>query len=131
MIPQLFVEKIDLGDGRSITIETGRLAKQADGSVVVRIGNTVILGTVVSSRKASPGIDFLPLTVDYREKFAAAGRFPGGFFRREARPSEGEILIMRLVDRALRPLFPDDYHAEVQLMIQLLSYDGVNNPDVL
>ena len=80
MIPQLFVEKIDLGDGRSITIETGRLAKQADGSVVVRIGNTVILGTVVSSRKATPGIDFLPLTVDYREKFAAAGRFPGGFF---------------------------------------------------
>jgi polyribonucleotide nucleotidyltransferase len=91
MIPQLFVESIDLGDGRNITIETGRLAKQADGSVVVRIGKTVILGTVVAARKASPGIDFLPLTVDYREKFAAAGRFPGGFFKREARPSDNPI----------------------------------------
>ena len=131
MIPQLFVEKIDLGDGRSITIETGRLAKQADGSVVVRIGNTVILGTVVSSRKASPGIDFLPLTVDYREKFAAAGRFPGGFFKREARPSDNEVLTMRLVDRVLRPLFPSDYHAEVQVMIQLMSHDEDVMPDAL
>lgn len=131
MIPQLFVESIDLGDGRSITIETGRLAKQADGSVVVRIGKTVILGTVVSSRKASPGIDFLPLTVDYREKFAAAGRFPGGFFKREARPSDNEVLTMRLVDRVLRPLFPSDYHAEVQVMIQLMSHDEDVMPDAL
>jgi polyribonucleotide nucleotidyltransferase len=131
MIPQLFVEKIDLGDGRNITIETGRLAKQADGSVVVRIGNTVILGTVVSARKASPGIDFLPLTVDYREKFAAAGRFPGGFFKREARPSDNEVLTMRLVDRVLRPLFPSDYHAEVQVMIQLMSHDENVMPDAL
>ena len=131
MIPQLFVEKIDLGDGRSITIETGRLAKQADGSVVVRIGKTVILGTVVSARKASPGIDFLPLTVDYREKFAAAGRFPGGFFKREARPSDNEVLTMRLVDRVLRPLFPSDYHAEVQVMIQLMSHDDEVMPDAL
>jgi polyribonucleotide nucleotidyltransferase len=131
MIPQLFVESIDLGDGRSITIETGRLAKQADGSVVVRIGKTVILGTVVSARKASPGIDFLPLTVDYREKFAAAGRFPGGFFKREARPSDSEVLTMRLVDRVLRPLFPSDYHAEVQVMIQLMSHDEEVMPDAL
>src|SRR5690554_6052972 len=131
MIPQLFVENIDLGDGRTITIETGRLAKQADGSVVVRIGKTVILGTVVSSRTASPGIDFLPLTVDYREKFAAAGRFPGGFFKREARPSDSEVLTMRLVDRVLRPLFPSDYHAEVQVMIQLMSHDEEVMPDAL
>ena len=130
MIPQLFVESIDLGDGRNITIETGRLAKQADGSVVIRIGKTVILGTVVSSRKASP-VDFLPLTVDYREKFAAAGRFPGGFFKREARPSDSEVLTMRLVDRVLRPLFPDDYHAEVQVMIQLMSHDEDVMPDAL
>jgi polyribonucleotide nucleotidyltransferase len=130
MIPQLFVESIDLGDGRTITIETGHLAKQADGSVVIRIGKTVILGTVVSARKASP-VDFLPLTVDYREKFAAAGRFPGGFFKREARPSDSEVLTMRLVDRVLRPLFPSDYHAEVQVMIQLMSFDDDVMPDAL
>ncbi len=117
--------------GKEISVETGKLAKQADGSVVVRMGDTMLLATVVAAPEAKEGVDFLPLTVDYREKYAAAGRFPGGFFRREARPSESEILIMRLVDRALRPLFPDDYHAEVQLMIQLLSYDGVNNPDAL
>jgi polyribonucleotide nucleotidyltransferase len=117
--------------GKEISIETGKLAKQADGSVVVRMGDTMLLATVVAAPEAKEGVDFLPLTVDYREKYSAAGRFPGGFFRREARPSENEILIMRLVDRALRPLFPDDYHAEVQLMIQLLSYDGVNNPDTL
>jgi polyribonucleotide nucleotidyltransferase len=117
--------------GKEISVETGKLAKQADGSVVVRMGDTMLLATVVAAPEAKDGVDFLPLTVDYREKYAAAGRFPGGFFRREARPSENEILIMRLVDRALRPLFPDDYHAEVQLMIQLLSYDGVNNPDAL
>jgi polyribonucleotide nucleotidyltransferase len=117
--------------GKEISVETGKLAKQADGSVVVRMGDTMLLATVVAAADAKEGVDFLPLTVDYREKYAAAGRFPGGFFRREARPSETEILVMRLVDRALRPLFPDDYHAEVQVMIQLLSYDGVNNPDAL
>ena len=131
MIPQLFVEKIDLGDGRSITIETGRLAKQADGSVVVRMGDTMILATAVSARTSNPGVDFLPLTVDYREKFAAAGRFPGGFFKREARPSDSEVLTMRLVDRVLRPLFPDDYHAETQVMIQLMSHDETVMPDAL
>lgn len=131
MIPQVFKEVIDLGDGRSISIETGKLAKQADGSVVIRMGDAMLLGTVVSARKASPGVDFLPLTVDYREKFAAAGRFPGGFFKREARPSDKEVLTMRLVDRVLRPLFPDDYHAETQVMIQLMSHDDSVMPDAL
>ncbi|TPD65656.1 polyribonucleotide nucleotidyltransferase [Flavobacterium microcysteis] len=131
MIPQVSKEIIDLGDGRSISIETGKLAKQADGSVVVRMGDTMLLATVVSAKKATPGVDFLPLTVDYREKFAAAGRFPGGFFKREARPSDSEILTMRLVDRVLRPLFPDDYHAETQVMIQLMSHDETVMPDAL
>lgn len=131
MIPKATTEIIDLGDGRSISIETGKLAKQADGSVVVRMGNAMLLATVVSARTASPGIDFLPLTLDYREKFAAAGRFPGGFFKREARPSDGEILTMRLVDRVLRPLFPKDYHAETQVMIQLMSHDDDVMPDAL
>jgi len=131
MIPQVSREIIDLGDGRSISIETGKLAKQADGSVVVQMGNAMLLATVVSARKASPGVDFLPLTVDYREKFAAAGRFPGGFFKREARPTDGEVLTMRLVDRVLRPLFPDDYHAETQVMIQLMSHDENVMPDAL
>lgn len=117
--------------GKEISIETGKLAKQADGSVVLRMGDTMILATVVAAKEAKEGVDFLPLTVDYKEKFAADGRIPGGFFRREARPSEREILVMRIVDRALRPLFPDDYHAEVQLMMQLISYDGVNSPDAL
>ncbi|MBA4275169.1 polyribonucleotide nucleotidyltransferase [Flavobacterium sp.] len=131
MIPKVSREVIDLGDGRSISIETGKLAKQADGSVVVQMGNAMLLATVVSARKASPGVDFLPLTVDYREKFAAAGRFPGGFFKREARPSDSEVLTMRLVDRVLRPLFPDDYHAETQVMIQLMSHDDSVMPDAL
>lgn len=131
MIPQVSKEIIDLGDGRSISIETGKLAKQADGSVVVRMGDSMLLATVVSAKKATPGVDFLPLTVDYREKFAAAGRFPGGFFKREARPSDNEILTMRLVDRVLRPLFPDDYHAETQVMIQLMSHDENVMPDAL
>ena len=117
--------------GKEISIETGKLAKQADGSVVLRMGDTMILATVVAAKEAKEGIDFLPLTVDYKEKFAADGRIPGGFFRREARPSEREILVMRIVDRALRPLFPDDYHADVQLMLQLIAYDGVNSPDAL
>ena len=131
MIPKVTQEIIDLGDGRSITIETGKLAKQADGSVVVRMGDAMLLATAVSARTANPGVDFLPLTVDYREKFAAAGRFPGGFFKREARPSDQEILTMRLVDRVLRPLFPDDYHAETQVMIQLMSHDDNVMPDAL
>jgi len=131
MIPKVTQETIDLGDGRTITIETGKLAKQADGSVVVRSGNCMILATAVSNKTANPGIDFLPLTVDYREKFSAAGRFPGGFFKREARPSDQEILTMRLVDRCLRPLFPDDYHAETQIMLQLMSFDENVMPDAM
>ena len=131
MIPKVTQETIDLGDGRSITIETGKLAKQADGSVVVRCGDCMLLATAVSARTSNPGVDFLPLTVDYREKFAAAGRFPGGFFKREARPSDSEVLTMRLVDRVLRPLFPDDYHAETQVMIQLMSHDENVMPDAL
>ena len=120
-----------LEDGRQISIETGRLAKQADGSVVVRMGDCMLLATVVSSQDAKAGVDFLPLTVDYQEKYAAAGRFPGGFFKREARPSEYEILICRLIDRALRPLFPEDYHAETQVMISLISADKNIMPDCL
>jgi polyribonucleotide nucleotidyltransferase len=131
MKPKVYKEIIDLGDGREVSIETGKLAKQADGSVVVRMGDTMLLATVVSARTAKADIDFLPLTVDYREKFAAAGRFPGGFFKREARPSTEEILVMRLVDRVLRPLFPSDYHAETQLMIQLMSLDPDVMPDSL
>ena len=130
MIPKTFTEEIQLSNGRTISLETGKLAKQADGSVVVKCGNCMLLATAVSARKASP-VDFLPLTVDYREKFAAAGRFPGGFFKREARPSNEEILTMRLVDRVLRPLFPKDYHAETQVMIQLMSHDEEVKPDAL
>ena len=130
MIPKVFKEVIDLGDGREISIETGKLAKQAHGSVVVQSGKCMMLCTVVSNYKQSP-VDFLPLTVDYREKFAAAGRYPGGFFKREARPSDGEVLTMRLVDRVLRPLFPKDYHAEVQVMIQLMSHDENVMPDAM
>lgn len=130
MIPKVFREVIDLGDGRTISIETGKLAKQAHGSVVVQSGNCMLLCTVVSNYKQSD-VDFLPLTVDYREKFAAAGRYPGGFFKREARPSDGEVLIMRLVDRVLRPLFPSDYHAETQVMIQLMSHDEEVMPDAM
>ena len=131
MIPQAITEKITLADGREITIETGKLAKQADGSVVVKMGGTMLLATVVANKEANEGVDFLPLTVDYREKFYAGGRIPGNFFRREARPSDQEILTMRLVDRVLRPLFPDDFHAEVQVMISLISYDGESIPDDL
>jgi polyribonucleotide nucleotidyltransferase len=130
MIPKTFTQEIRLDDDRTITIETGKLAKQADGSVVVRMGDCMLLATAVSARKNSP-VDFLPLTVDYREKFAAAGRFPGGFFKREARPSDHEVLTMRLVDRVLRPLFPKDYHAETQVMIQLMSHDENIMPDAL
>ncbi|MEM8509494.1 MAG: polyribonucleotide nucleotidyltransferase, partial [Bacteroidota bacterium] len=130
MIPKTFREVIDLGDGREITIETGKLAKQAHGSVVIQSGKCMLLATVVSNYHAAD-VDFLPLTVDYREKFAAAGRYPGGFFKREARPSDGEVLTMRLVDRVLRPLFPKDYHAETQVMIQLMSHDEEVMPDAM
>ncbi|MEP3207703.1 MAG: polyribonucleotide nucleotidyltransferase [Maribacter sp.] len=130
MIPKVFREVIDLGDGREISIETGKLAKQAHGSVVVQSGKCMLLCTVVSNYKQSD-VDFLPLTVDYREKFAAAGRYPGGFFKREARPSDGEVLTMRLVDRVLRPLFPKDYHSETQVMIQLMSHDEEVMPDAM
>jgi len=123
-------QTIELSDGRKITLETGKLAKQAHGSVVVTMGKAMLLCTVVSNYEAGD-VDFLPLTVDYREKFAAAGRYPGGFFKREARPSDGEILTMRLVDRVLRPLFPKDYHSEVQVMIQLMSHDEDVMPDAL
>lgn len=126
------IEKvIDLGDGRSIVIETGKLAKQADGSVVVRMGNTYLLATVVSAKDAKPGTDFMPLSVEYKEKYAAIGRFPGGFLKREARPSDYEILICRLVDRALRPLFPEDYHADTFVTISLISADKESTPDAL
>jgi polyribonucleotide nucleotidyltransferase len=130
MIPKTFTQEIRLKDGRTITLETGKLAKQAHGSVVVQMGNCMLLCTVVSNYH-SGNVDFLPLTVDYREKFAAAGRYPGGFFKREARPSDGEILTMRIVDRVLRPLFPKDYHNEVQVMIQLMSHDENVMPDAL
>ncbi|MGV0754047.1 polyribonucleotide nucleotidyltransferase [Empedobacter brevis] len=131
MIPQAITEKITLSDGREITIETGKLAKQADGSVVVRMGDTMLLATVVANKEANPGVDFLPLTVDYREKFYAGGRIPGNFFRREAKPSDDEVLTMRLVDRVLRPMFPEDFHAEVQVMISLISYDKNVMPEAL
>ncbi|NOR86959.1 MAG: polyribonucleotide nucleotidyltransferase, partial [Bacteroidales bacterium] len=122
---------ITMADGASITIETGKLAKQADGSVVVRQGDTMLLATVVSNKDAKDGVDFMPLSVDYREMYASTGKFPGGFFKREARPSEYEILISRLVDRALRPLFPDNFHAETQMQIFLLSADKTVMPDSL
>lgn len=126
------IEKtIDLGDGRIITIETGKLAKQADGSVTVRMGSTVLLATVCAAKDAVPGTDFMPLQVDYKEKFAAFGRFPGGFTRREGKASDYEVLTSRLVDRVLRPLFPDDYHAEVFVNIILFSADGEDMPDAL
>ncbi|MBF0597128.1 polyribonucleotide nucleotidyltransferase [Faecalibacter rhinopitheci] len=131
MIPQAITEKITLSDGREITIETGKLAKQANGSVVVRMGDTMLLATVVANKNANPGVDFLPLTVDYREKFYAGGRIPGNFFRREAKPSDDEVLTMRLVDRVLRPMFPEDFHAEVQVMISLMSYDKEVMPEAL
>ncbi|MDR2913873.1 MAG: polyribonucleotide nucleotidyltransferase [Tannerella sp.] len=122
---------IDLGDGRTITIETGKLAKQADGSVTVRMGNTVLLATVCGAKSAVPGTDFMPLQVDYKEKFSAFGRFPGGFTRREGKASDYEVLTSRLVDRVLRPLFPDNYHAEVFVNIILFSSDGEDMPDAL
>ena len=122
---------IILPDGREIVIETGKLAKQADGAVTLRMGNTVLLATVCAAKDANPGVDFMPLQVEYKEKYAAFGRFPGGFTRREGKASDYEILTCRLVDRALRPLFPDDYHAEVFVNVILFSTDGVDMPDAL
>lgn len=122
---------IDLGDGRSITLETGKLAKQADGSVMLKMGNTMLLATVVSAKDAKPDVDFMPLSVDYKEKFASLGRFPGGFLKREGRPSDYEILVARLIDRALRPLFPEDYHAETFVNVTLFSADEDTQPDAL
>lgn len=121
----------DIGDGRMITLETGKLAKQADGAVVVTFGNTMLLATAVSNPDAKPGVDFMPLTVDYREMFASTGRIPGSFFRREAKLSDLEVLTSRLVDRALRPLFPDDYHADTQVLVYLISSDKTIMPDCL
>jgi polyribonucleotide nucleotidyltransferase len=122
---------IDIGNGVPVTLETGRLAKQADGSVILRAGDCMLMATVVSSQGAREGVDFLPLSVDYQEKYASAGKFPGGFFKREARPSTAEILVCRLVDRALRPMFPADYHSEVQVIINLISHDPEIMPDAL
>lgn len=128
---QEFTEEIRLEDGRSITLSTGKLAKQADGAVVVKMGGTMLLATVVGAKEAKDGVDFMPLTVEYREKFSAAGKIPGGFIKREGRPTDDEILTMRLVDRVMRPLFPKDYHAEVQVIISVMSYDGTVIPDSL
>lgn len=128
---QPIIKSIDLADGRTITLETGKLAKQADGAVTLRMGNTMLLATVCAAKDATPGTDFMPLQVEYREKFASYGRFPGGFMKREGRPSDSEILISRLIDRALRPLFPDDYHADVFVTVMLFSADGEDMPDAL
>ncbi len=125
------VKTIELGDGRTITLETGKLAKQADGAVMLRMGNTMLLATVCAAKDAVPGTDFMPLQVEYKEKYAAFGRYPGGFTKREGKASDYEILTCRLVDRALRPLFPDNYHAEVYVNIILYSADGVDMPDAL
>jgi polyribonucleotide nucleotidyltransferase len=125
------IKSFELPDGRTISIETGKLAKQADGSVVVKMGDTMLLAAVVAKQEAAENVDFMPLSVEYKEKYAATGRFPGGFFKREARASDYEILISRLVDRALRPLFPDDFHAEVQMSITLISADITILPDAL
>ena len=122
---------VELPDGRTISIETGKLAKQADGAVMLTMGNTMLLATVCAAKDAVPGTDFMPLQVEYREKFAAAGRFPGGFTKREGKASDYEILTCRLVDRALRPLFPSNYHAEVYVNVILYSADGVDMPDAL
>ena len=127
----VITKSVQLPDGRTITIETGKVAKQADGSVTLRMGNTVLLATVCAAKDAVPGTDFMPLQVDYREQYAAAGRFPGGFTKREGKPGDNEILTSRLVDRVLRPLFPSNYHAEVFVNIMLLSADGVDQPDAL
>src|SRR4030042_4864685 len=126
-----FQKTITREDGRTITIETGKLAKQADGSVVVETGNTMLLASVVSAAEGAEDSDFMPLQVEYKEKFSAIGRFPGGFLKRESRPGDNEILISRLIDRALRPLFPDDYHADTFVNVMLISADKDTMPDAL
>jgi polyribonucleotide nucleotidyltransferase len=131
MLSQKFSKTFSIGDGREVTIESGRLARQADGSVTVKMGNSILLATVVATEEPKPGQDFFPLSVDYMEKFASAGRIPGSFFKREGRLSDGEILISRLIDRALRPLFPDDYFCEVQVIVTLISSDAEVMPDSL
>jgi polyribonucleotide nucleotidyltransferase len=131
MLPKIYQKKIQLADGRTIEIETGKLARQADGAVVVKMGATMLLATVVSTKDYKEGVDFLPLSVDYQEKFASAGKIPGGFLKREGKLSDYEVLISRLVDRVIRPLFPDDYHADTQVNISLLSSDLVTPPDCL
>jgi len=127
----VITKTVQLPDGREISIETGKLAKQADGAVMLRMGNTMLLATVCAAKDAVPGTDFMPLQVEYREKYAAAGRFPGGFTKREGKANDDEILTCRLVDRALRPLFPSNYHAEVYVNVNLYSADGVDMPDAL
>ena len=127
----VITKTVQLPDGRTISIETGKVAKQADGAAVLRMGNTVLLATVCAAKEAVPGTDFMPLQVDYREQYAAAGRYPGGFTKREGKANDDEILTSRLVDRVLRPLFPSDYHCEVYVQVMLLSADGIDQPDAL
>lgn len=129
--PTPITQSLTLPDGRVITLETGRMARQADGSVLLSCGGTALLATVVANKEARPGVDFLPLSVEYKEKFAGAGRVPGGFLKREGRPSDREVLVCRLVDRVLRPLFPEDFHAEIQVIITMLSYDPATAPESL
>src|SRR5574344_1183771 len=128
---QAFQKTIELPGNRSITLETGKLAKQADGSVMLKQGKTMLLATVVSAKEAKEDVDFMPLTVEYKEKYASAGRFPGGFMKREGKASDYEILVSRLVDRALRPLFPDDFHLAIFVQVNLISADGEVQPDAL
>src|SRR5688572_780531 len=131
MLSQPIQKKFDIGDGREIIIETGRLARQADGAVTVRQGNCIMLATVVASQEPREGQSFFPLSVDYQEKFASAGRIPGSFFKRESKLNDYEVLTSRLIDRALRPLFPDDYLCDVQVLITLMSSDSEVMPDSL
>src|SRR6201989_1756649 len=131
MLTQPIRKTFDIGDGREITIETGRLARQADGAVTVVMGNNILLATVVASKEPKEGQDWFPLTVDYNEKFASAGKIPGSFFKREGRLNDYEILISRLIDRALRPLFPEDYFCDVQVLVTLISSDAEVMPDSL
>src|SRR6201989_732019 len=131
MLTQPIRKTFDIGDGREITIETGRLARQADGAVTVVMGNNILLATVVASKEPKEGQSFFPLTVDYQEKFASAGRIPGSFFKREGRLNDYEVLISRLIDRALRPLFPEDYLCDVQVLVTLVSSDPEVMPDSL
>src|SRR3984893_8051178 len=131
MLSQPIATSFDLGGGRIVTIETGKLARQADGSVTVRQGNCILLATVVANKEPKEGQEFFPLSVDYMEKFASAGRIPGSFFKREGRLSEYEILVSRLIDRALRPLFPEDYFCDVQVLVSLISSDPEIMPDAL